>query len=560
MGVPNWVSWNLTSPDIGTAGRTTSFYQDTLLPSNFNRLTSGDYTNSGYNRGHMCPSYDRTDSSENNKMVFYMSNIIPQTPDNNQGVWNDFEDYCQDLAQAGDELLIITGPSLFTGFYIQPSGEAAIPGYTWKIVLVVPPGTGTALSRVTSSTRVIALKIPNIAGIYSDPWENYVTSASVIEADTGFTFFTALPTTIADALRIKVDGQGGPSSGGLTISQVFGGGGNSGATFQNDFIELYNDGTTNVDLSNHAVQYASSSGSSWSKTVLSGSIAPGHYYLIQLAAGGSTAPALPTPDLVGTTSMSASSGKVALTDTTTTLSGSNPIGFASIVDFVGYGSASAYEGSGSAPSLSSTDAAIRFGAGATDTDDNAADFAALLPAPRNSSTGTGGSVIISQVYGGGGNSGSIYKNDFIEIYNPGSSPVDLNSYSVQYASSSGSSWSKTDLTGSIPAVSYYLIKLGGGSGGSMELPIPQVTGTTNMSGSSGKVALTKSQTLLLLSDPTADLDVVDFVGYGTANAYEGSAAAPATSNSNSAQRAGSGAMDTDDNAADFTSAAANPRN
>jgi DNA/RNA endonuclease G (NUC1) len=205
-GVPNWVSWDLTSPDIGTAGRSSSFYQDLLLPTTFNRLTSSDYTNSGYDRGHMCPSYDRTDTSANNKLVFYMSNIVPQTPDNNQGIWQDFEDFCQDQAIAGDELLITCGPSLYTGAQIQPSGEASIPGYTWKIAVIVPPGSGTALSRITTSTRVIALKVPNISGIYSVPWSTYVTSANQLQADTGYTFFSALPSSVATVLRAKVDG------------------------------------------------------------------------------------------------------------------------------------------------------------------------------------------------------------------------------------------------------------------------------------------------------------------------------------------------------------------
>lgn len=561
LGLSNWVSWDLTSPDIGNSGRSNSFTRDTLLPSNFNRLTTSDYTNSGFNRGHMCPSLDRTDTLTNNKETFKMSNVIPQEADNNQGPWQDFEAYCQGLAQAGDELLITSGPSLFTGSYIQPSGEAAIPGYTWKIVVVVPPGSGTALSRITTSTRVIALKIPNISGIRSDPWEDYITSASVIEADTGFTFFTALPNSVASVLRTKVDGQSGGSSGTLTISQVYGGGGNSSATFNKDFIELYNGGTTSINLSGYAVQYASSTGSSWSKKNLTGTIAPSGYFLIQLSGGSNSTPALPTPDLTASINMSASKGKVALTDTTSTLSGSNPVGGSSIVDFVGFGSANAFEGSGSTSSLSSTKAAIRDSGGATDTDDNAADFSALTPTPRNSlSGGSSGGLAISQVYGGGGNSGSVYKNDFVELYNASSSTINLSSYAVQYASSSGSSWSKTNLVGSIAPGSYYLIKLGGGSGGTTELPTPQVTGTSNMSGSSGKVALTDSQTLLVVSNPTSNSDVVDFVGFGSANAYEGSGATPSLNSSKSAHRGASGATDTDDNAADFATATPNPRN
>ena len=463
-GVPNWVSWDLTSPDIGTAGRSTSFYQDLLLPSTFNRLTSSDYTNSGFDRGHMCPSYDRTDTSANNKLVFYMSNIVPQTPDNNQGIWQDFEDFCQDQAIAGDELLITCGPSLYTGARIQPSGEASIPGYTWKIAVIVPPGSGTALSRINTATRVIALKVPNISGIYSVPWSTYVTSVNQLQTDTGYTFFSALPSSVATVLRAKVDGatsttvsgfsptsgssgtsvtisgagftsassvsfngtaasftvnsssqitatvpagattgsvsvvapggvgtsassftvtSGGGGSGGVRISQVYGGGGNSGSTYTHDFIELYNSGSTTVNLSTWAVQYASSTGSSWQKTNLTGSLAPGDYYLIQQAAGSGGTTALPTPQVTGSISMSASAGKVALTSNQTVLTTSNPVGTSPVVDFVGFGTANAYEGSGAAPTLSATTAAIRAGAGATDTNDNSADFTAAAPTPRN---------------------------------------------------------------------------------------------------------------------------------------------------------------------------------
>lgn len=208
-GAPNWASWDLTASDLGSSGRTSSFYTDTNLPANFYQVSTGDYSGSGYDRGHMCPSADRTDNANDNKLVFFMSNIIPQAPNNNQGVWATFEGYCRTLAQSGDELLIICGPSVFNGSLIQPSQRVFIPAYTWKIVVVVPPGGGTALSRIDAATRVISLKIPNSNGV-SSSWQNYVTSARQIEVDTGFAFFTALPADVASALRNKVDGQTNP--------------------------------------------------------------------------------------------------------------------------------------------------------------------------------------------------------------------------------------------------------------------------------------------------------------------------------------------------------------
>jgi uncharacterized repeat protein (TIGR01451 family) len=206
FGEPNWASWDLTASDLGSSGRNSSFYTDANLPANFYHVSTDDYSGSGYDRGHMCPSADRTDNTNDNKLVFFMSNIIPQAPNNNEGVWGTFEGYCRTLAQSGNELLIICGPSGFNGSFIQPGQTVFIPAYTWKIVVVVPPGGGTALSRIDAATRVISLKIPNSNGV-SSTWQNYVTSARQIEVDTGFTFFTALPPDVASALRDKVDGQ-----------------------------------------------------------------------------------------------------------------------------------------------------------------------------------------------------------------------------------------------------------------------------------------------------------------------------------------------------------------
>jgi len=127
FGEANWTSWDLTVGDLGSSGRSGTFYTDTNLPANFYRMTTDDYSASGYDRGHMCPSADRTDSADDNKQVSFMSNIIPQAQNNNQGVWGNFEDYCRTPAQSGDELLIICGPAGFNGSLIQPSLRAFIP-------------------------------------------------------------------------------------------------------------------------------------------------------------------------------------------------------------------------------------------------------------------------------------------------------------------------------------------------------------------------------------------------------------------------------------------------
>jgi endonuclease G len=212
LGEPTWASWDLTSGDVGSSGRSPDFYTDTNLPPDFYHVTPDDYNGVGninYDRGHMCPSEDRTDNTTDNHMVFLMSNIIPQAANNNEGVWGTFENYCRTLANSGNELLITCGPSGFSAGTRIPSGKAVIPDYTWKIVVVVPLGSGTALSRITATNRVIAIKIPNNNSV-SSSWQNYITSASQIQIDTGYTFFTALPADVATALRNKVDGQSNP--------------------------------------------------------------------------------------------------------------------------------------------------------------------------------------------------------------------------------------------------------------------------------------------------------------------------------------------------------------
>ena len=172
---------------------------------------------------------------------------------------------------------------------------------------------------------------------------------------------------------------------------------------------------------------------------------------------------------------------------------------------------------------------------------------------------SGGTLNISQVYGGGGNSGATYKNDFIELYNASSAAVDLSTYAVQYASASGSSWQETTLSGTIQPGHYYLIQEAAGSGGTSNLPSPEATGTISMSATAGKVALTKTQTLLTVDNPVSNTNVVDFVGYGSADAYEGSGPAPAPSNTTADLRAGAGATNTHNNASDFSTGAPNPR-
>ncbi|KAB8053411.1 ExeM/NucH family extracellular endonuclease [Janthinobacterium sp. FT14W] len=168
-------------------------------------------------------------------------------------------------------------------------------------------------------------------------------------------------------------------------------------------------------------------------------------------------------------------------------------------------------------------------------------------------------IVISQVYGGGGNTGAVYRNDFIELFNRGASPVNLSNWSVQYGAAANTSWSVTAL----PAIDlqpgqYLLVQQAKGAGGTQDLPTPDATGGLALSGTTGKVLLSNSKTAQVGASPTGAA-VIDLVGFGTANGFEG-AVAPAPSNTLSILRANGGCGDTDDNSVDFATGSVTPRN
>ena len=174
----------------------------------------------------------------------------------------------------------------------------------------------------------------------------------------------------------------------LVLSQVFAGGGNAGASYANDYVELFNRGSSTVDLSGWTIQYATATGTTWTPTVLAGTLLPGGRHLVQLASGGLIGAVLPTPDSTGTTNLSTAGGKLALVHDTAPLTCGASAGscsaLAAVHDLVGYGTATDYEGAAS-PALTNTTAAVRGDAGCIDTDTNASDFTAVAAVPRNAS-------------------------------------------------------------------------------------------------------------------------------------------------------------------------------
>jgi endonuclease G, mitochondrial len=206
--IANWVAWHLDSSNIGDAARTNAFAPDTSLPSTFTPIVTGDYTNSGYDRGHQCPSADRTDTTENNKATFLMSNMAPQQHGLNAGPWESLEEEARNLVAAGNECYIYSGP-IFNNTPHNTIGAKSIsvPSSCWKVLVVLPNANGDDKARVNSNTRVIAVKMPNISTVSGHPWREYRVAPSEIEATTGLKFFTTLPSGVANTLRSRIDAE-----------------------------------------------------------------------------------------------------------------------------------------------------------------------------------------------------------------------------------------------------------------------------------------------------------------------------------------------------------------
>jgi endonuclease G len=213
-GIPNWVSWHLDSTWIGSTPRQNDFRADTTLPAGWYQVQNTDYTGSGFDRGHHCPSADRTNSVATNSATFLMTNMMPQAPDNNQGPWEALESYSRTLVSAGNELYIIAGGTGTGGTGSNggttntvASGHVTVPNVTWKVIMVLPAASGDDVSRVNNSTRVIAIIMPNTQGIRNNTWQQYRVSVDQVEALTGFDFFSNVPAAIQSVIEAQVDNQ-----------------------------------------------------------------------------------------------------------------------------------------------------------------------------------------------------------------------------------------------------------------------------------------------------------------------------------------------------------------
>jgi endonuclease G len=210
-GIANWVSWHLSTAWLGSTPRCDCFTQDASLPSGYYKASTSNYTSTGFDRGHLCPSADRTGSSGDNAATFKMTNITPQAPNLNQQPWADLEDYCRTLANAGNELYIISGGYGIGGNGSNggttntiASGNIDVPSHFWKVIIVLPIGTND-VSRVSTSTRVIAVDMPNNQSASSHSWGYYRTTTDAIESATGYNFISNVSTTIQSTIESTVD-------------------------------------------------------------------------------------------------------------------------------------------------------------------------------------------------------------------------------------------------------------------------------------------------------------------------------------------------------------------
>jgi predicted extracellular nuclease len=187
-------------------------------------------------------------------------------------------------------------------------------------------------------------------------------------------------------------------------------------------------------------------------------------------------------------------------------------------------------------------------------------LAALIAGLSAPAMAAPGSIVISQVYGGGGNNGSTYKTDFVELFNRSAAPVTLGNWSVQYASAGGDTWQVTNVGNIIlEPGQYYLVKASTGAGGTTDLPAVDAPGNTAMAATAGKVVLVSSRTTLTGTSP-GGANVLDVVGFGSANYFEGGGPTPAPANSTAVLRKDGGCLDSDANSTDFVVGAPTPRN
>jgi endonuclease G len=199
---PNWVSWHVDAVDLGPVHRRRGrFLADELLPAGWYRVQHDDYRGSGYERGHLVPSRDRTRSVEDNRATFLLTNVLPQRAELNDGPWERLEDHCHDLvARQGHALFEVAG-GVFSARPEAIGGGVAVPEAFFKVVVVMKPGQGAA--DVRPSTPVIAVIMPNQNGVRRVAWSSYRTTVREVERRTGYDLLTRVPADVRAVIETR---------------------------------------------------------------------------------------------------------------------------------------------------------------------------------------------------------------------------------------------------------------------------------------------------------------------------------------------------------------------
>lgn len=205
---PNWVSWHLDESNLGSTPRQDNFAAFSGLPTGYYQVQSNSYSGSGFDRGHNCPSADRTSSIEANSSTFLMTNMIPQAPQNNQRAWADLETYLRGEVKKGYEVYTIMGSygkgGTGSNGYAETinNGKVTVPKRVWKIAIILPSGNSDLL-RTNADTRILAVDTPNENALDTD-WKKYITTVDLIEKATGYDFLSKLSTDLQKKLQAKL--------------------------------------------------------------------------------------------------------------------------------------------------------------------------------------------------------------------------------------------------------------------------------------------------------------------------------------------------------------------
>lgn len=213
-GGSNWVSWNLDGSHIGSTARCDCYTPEPERPAGSYGVVNFDYTGSGYSRGHVTQSFNRTVTLPDNAATFYTSNILPMAGANNGGPWGSFESFTVDRANAGAEVWLVAGgqyaPDAPT---LKDEGRVAIPSWTWKLAVFLDRDETLPDVTAFEDLDVIAIRTPNrvepgvegsVSGISTD-WRDYTLTVDELEALVGYDLLDLLPQSIEPIVESGFD-------------------------------------------------------------------------------------------------------------------------------------------------------------------------------------------------------------------------------------------------------------------------------------------------------------------------------------------------------------------